>query len=76
MSNFQTTTILFVITTIGLALSLENPIRFIALGILFTAYIVMGILGIGRLKLNYFVQAICRGDSTEKRITLTFDDGP
>jgi peptidoglycan/xylan/chitin deacetylase (PgdA/CDA1 family) len=28
------------------------------------------------LKLNFFVSATCRGDSTEKRVALTFDDGP
>ena len=28
------------------------------------------------LKLNFFVKATCRGDSTAKRVALTFDDGP
>jgi peptidoglycan/xylan/chitin deacetylase (PgdA/CDA1 family) len=76
VSGFHTTTILFVITSIGLGLSLDGPIRFIALGVLFTAYIVILILGVARIKLNFFVQALCRGDSTEKLVTLTFDDGP
>ena len=76
MSGFQTTTILLVITTVGLGLSLEDPFRWLALGLLWTGYILICIFGVAILKLNFFVQAVCRGDSTEKLVTLTFDDGP
>ncbi|MGC1403581.1 MAG: polysaccharide deacetylase family protein [Thermodesulfobacteriota bacterium] len=76
MSGFRTTTILLVITTMGLGLSLEDPFRWLALVLLWTGYILICIFGVAILKLNFFVQAICRGDSTEKLVTLTFDDGP
>jgi peptidoglycan-N-acetylglucosamine deacetylase len=76
VNGFHTSTILFVITAVGLGLSLEDPVRLIALGVLFTAYIVTLIFGVVRLKLNFFIPAICRGDSNEKLVTLTFDDGP
>ncbi len=76
MSGFHTTTILLVITSLGVGLSLEDPTRLIALGVLFAGYILICILGVARLKLNFFVQAICRGDLTQKLVTLTFDDGP
>lgn len=76
MSGFHTTTLLLVITAIGVGLSLPDPIRFIALGALFAGYILLCLLGVAKLKLNFFVQAICRGDSTEKLVALTFDDGP
>lgn len=36
----------------------------------------MVVLGVARLKFNFFVKAICRGDKTVKLVTLTFDDGP
>lgn len=50
--------------------------RFFALGLLLTGYSLMVVLGVARLKLNFFVKAICRGDNTVKLVTLTFDDGP
>jgi peptidoglycan-N-acetylglucosamine deacetylase len=76
VSGFHTTTILLVITTVGLSLSLEDPFRRFALGLLWTGYIVICILGVAKLKLHFFVPSVCRGDSTEKLVTLTFDDGP
>jgi peptidoglycan/xylan/chitin deacetylase (PgdA/CDA1 family) len=76
MSRFHTTTILVVLTVLGVGLSLEGPIRCLVLGLLLTAYLVIFILGVSILKLNFFVKATCRGDATTKRVALTFDDGP
>lgn len=76
MSTFHTTTILFVVTVLGLSLSLDGPIRFFAIGLLSTGYTLFFILGVTLLKLNFFVKAIYRGDKTVKLVTLTFDDGP
>jgi len=76
MSRFHTITILIVLTALGASLSLESPIRWFVLGLLLTAYLVIFILGVSVLKLNFFVKATCRGDSTAKRVALTFDDGP
>ncbi len=76
MSRFQTLTILVVLTALGIGLSLASPIRWFVLGLLLTAYLVIFILGVSVLKLNFFVKATCRGDSTAKRVALTFDDGP
>ena len=76
MSGFHITTILLVLTALGLGLSLEGPIRCFVLGLLLTAYLAIFILGVSILKLNFFVKAICRGDATAKRVALTFDDGP
>jgi len=76
MSRFHTSTILFVLTALGAGLSLPSPTRWFVLGLLLTSYLVIFILGVSMLKLNFFVNATCRGDSTVKRITLTFDDGP
>ena len=60
----------------GLCLSLEDPFRWFALGLLWTGYILICSFGVAKLKLNFFVPAVCRGDSTERLVTLTFDDGP
>jgi len=76
MSRFHTLTILFVLIALGAELSLPNPIRWFVLGLLLTAYLVIFSLGVSMLKLNFFVNATCRGDSTAKRVALTFDDGP
>ena len=76
MSRFHTITILLVLTVLGAGLSLASPIRWFVLGLLLTAYLVIFILGVSVLKLNFFVRATCRGDSTAKRVALTFDDGP
>jgi peptidoglycan/xylan/chitin deacetylase (PgdA/CDA1 family) len=76
MSRFHTLTVLFVLTALGAGLSLAGPIRWCILGLLVTVYLVIFILGVSMLKLNFFVKATCRGDSTAKRVALTFDDGP
>jgi peptidoglycan/xylan/chitin deacetylase (PgdA/CDA1 family) len=76
MSRFHTTTILLVLTALGVGLSLEGSIRCLVLGLLLTAYLIIFIFGVSVLRLNFFVKAICRGDVTAKRVALTFDDGP
>jgi len=76
MSRFHTITILVVLTALGAGLSLTGPIRWFVLGLLLTAYLTIFILGVSILKLNFFVSATCRGNSTAKRVALTFDDGP
>ncbi len=76
MSRFHTLTILVALTALGAGLSLAGPIRWFALGLLVAGYLFIFILGVSVLKLNFFVKATCRGDSTTKRVALTFDDGP
>jgi peptidoglycan/xylan/chitin deacetylase (PgdA/CDA1 family) len=76
MSRFHTITVLFVLTALGAGLSLASPVRWFVLGLLLAAYLTLFILGVSVLKLNFFVSATCRGDSTAKRVALTFDDGP
>jgi peptidoglycan-N-acetylglucosamine deacetylase len=76
MSRFHTTTILLTLTALGAGLSLTSPVRWFVLGLLLTAYLIIFFLGVSVLKLNFFVSATCRGDSTAKRVALTFDDGP
>ncbi len=76
MSRFHTITILIALTALGAGLSVTGPVRWLVLGLLVIAYLSIFILGVSVLKLNFFVSATCRGDSTAKRIALTFDDGP
>jgi peptidoglycan-N-acetylglucosamine deacetylase len=76
MSRFHTLTILLILTALGAGLSLASPIRWFVLGLLLTGYLVIFTLGVSVLKLNFFVKATCRGDSTAMRVALTFDDGP
>jgi peptidoglycan/xylan/chitin deacetylase (PgdA/CDA1 family) len=76
MNRFHTITILVVLTALGAGLSLASPTRWFILGLLLMAYLIIFILGVSVLKLNFFVNATCRGDSTAKRVAITFDDGP
>jgi peptidoglycan/xylan/chitin deacetylase (PgdA/CDA1 family) len=76
MSRFHTLTILVVLTGLGVGLSLAGPIRWLVLGLLLTAYLVIFVLGVSVLKLNFFIKATCRGNPTARRVALTFDDGP
>jgi len=76
MNRFHSITILLILTVLGAGLSLEGPTRCFVLVLLLTAYLVIFILGVSILRLNFFVEATCRGDATLKRIALTFDDGP
>jgi peptidoglycan/xylan/chitin deacetylase (PgdA/CDA1 family) len=76
MSRFHTLTILLALTALGAGLSFAGPARWLVLGLLLTVYLILLILGVSILRLNFFVAAVCRGDSTTKRIALTFDDGP
>jgi len=76
MNRFHTITILFVLTALGAGLSLAGPVRWLVLGLLLAAYFIVFILGVSVLKFNFFIAAACRGDSTAKRVALTFDDGP
>jgi peptidoglycan/xylan/chitin deacetylase (PgdA/CDA1 family) len=76
MSRFYTATILFILTALGAGVSLQGPGRYFVLGALAAAYLIIFALGISNLKINFFVKAVCRGDSSTSRVTLTFDDGP
>jgi peptidoglycan/xylan/chitin deacetylase (PgdA/CDA1 family) len=76
MSRFYTITILVALTALGVGLSLASPARWFVLALLAIAYLVIFVIGVSVLKLNFFVSAVCRGDSTAKRVALTFDDGP
>ncbi|MGE5839386.1 MAG: polysaccharide deacetylase family protein, partial [Deltaproteobacteria bacterium] len=76
MSRFHTITTLLVLTALGVGFSLAGPVRWFALGLLLTAYLIIFILGVSVLKLNFFVSATCRGEATARRVALTFDDGP
>ncbi|MGE5842894.1 MAG: polysaccharide deacetylase family protein, partial [Deltaproteobacteria bacterium] len=76
MSRFHTITTLLVLTALGVGFSLAGPVRWFALGLLLTAYLIIFILGVSVLKLNFFVTATCRGEATARRVALTFDDGP
>jgi peptidoglycan/xylan/chitin deacetylase (PgdA/CDA1 family) len=76
MSRFYTTTIFLVLIGLGVGLGLEGAMRWLALGLLLSAYIVILVLGVSILRLNFFVKATCRGEATTRRVALTFDDGP
>lgn len=76
MCSFHTATIFLVLTALGAGFGLEGLLCWLILGLLVTAYLVIFALGMSILKLNFFVKATCRGETTIRRVALTFDDGP
>jgi peptidoglycan/xylan/chitin deacetylase (PgdA/CDA1 family) len=76
MNRFHTVTVLFALSALGAGLSLEGPERTLVLVGLAATYLALFALGVSVLKLNFFLTAVCRGDSTLRQVTLTFDDGP
>lgn len=76
MSRFYTTTIFLILSALGVGLGLEGLLRWLVLGVLMSAYLVIFALGVSKLKLNFFVKAICRGEEARRCVALTFDDGP
>ena len=76
MTRFHTTTIFLVLSALGAGFGLDGLLRWLVLGLLLTAYLVILALGVSILKLNFFVKATCRGEATTRRVDLTFDDGP
>ena len=76
MPNFLTITILLSLTALGVGLTFEGPIRWFVLGLLLVVYLAFLLLGVFLLRLNFFVEAHCRGKATQKQVALTFDDGP
>ena len=76
MSRFHTANIFLVLAALAAGFSLDSPLRWLVLGILLAAYLVIFALGISILRLNFFVKATCRGEKTPGRVALTFDDGP
>ena len=76
MTRFHTTTIFLVLSALGAGFGLDGLLRWLVLGLLLTAYLVILALGVSILKLNFFVKATCRGEATTRRVALTFDDGP
>jgi len=65
-----------IITISGVSLSLEGALRFFALGLLLTGYFILFTLGVFKLRINFFVKSLCRGNPADPWVSLTFDDGP
>ena len=76
MSRFYITTIFLVLIGLGAGLSLDGLMRWLVLGLLLSAYIVILVIGVAILKFNFFVKATCRGETATRHVALTFDDGP
>jgi peptidoglycan-N-acetylglucosamine deacetylase len=76
MATFPATTILFLLTALGVGFTFKGPIRWLVLGLLLVVYLTFLVLGVFLLRLNFFVKAHCRGKATHRQVALTFDDGP
>lgn len=68
------------LTTIGLlvlvAVTAPDAWRWWTVGLIVLVYGIVFGLGTSFIGMNFFLVALCRGEGNEKRIALTFDDGP
>src|ERR1051325_6468295 len=77
MLNYRATSYLFLISTLAIAV-LFCVFKFSLMwGLLpFAFYVVMIVTGSANIRSGFFVKAYCQGETTEKKIALSFDDGP
>ena len=78
MPNFKQS-ILYLGVLLGILLLLHFlyfPISFYFFIALILAFFGIIVFGAARIDSNFFIETICKGDTTEKVIALTFDDGP
>ena len=76
LSWFQRTSMVAVLGFFVLEAFTSSPAREWYVGVILGIYLIISSLGIFVARMNYFVEAVCRGSSGRKRIALTFDDGP
>jgi peptidoglycan/xylan/chitin deacetylase (PgdA/CDA1 family) len=77
MLTYRTASLVVVILAVALSLLMIISIRFawllLPLGI---SYIYLLAMGSAKICSGFYMDVICRGDSVEKSVALTFDDGP
>jgi peptidoglycan-N-acetylglucosamine deacetylase len=77
MLNFRNTNILFVLLLILLVwLDVVNDISFWYYILLFFIYTLIVFWGCYNVGSNFFIRIICKADTTNKEIAISFDDGP
>ncbi|MEK7721885.1 MAG: polysaccharide deacetylase family protein [Elusimicrobiota bacterium] len=76
MTRFHYATTVTAVGIIGSAALLGGPARWWCAGSLFSAYLIISGAGVFAIGLNYYCESVCRGKPGNKRIALTFDDGP
>jgi peptidoglycan/xylan/chitin deacetylase (PgdA/CDA1 family) len=76
MSRFWLTTFLTAIAGIAGAVFLHHAARIWFLAALAVVYAAIFATGMTCIGLQFFCGAICGGDPSQSRVTLTFDDGP
>jgi peptidoglycan/xylan/chitin deacetylase (PgdA/CDA1 family) len=76
LSRFQRASVLAALGVLGFAALLPSPDRWWCAGGLAAVYLLISVTGVFAVRMNYYVEAVCRGNAGKKRIALTFDDGP
>jgi len=76
MSRFQVITFSAIAAAIAAALLLNEPARVIVIATLAVVYWTVFSIGMASIRMQYFAKAVCRGTTGQKRVALTFDDGP
>jgi peptidoglycan-N-acetylglucosamine deacetylase len=77
MLNYRNTLILFLIVLAGLILAdVFLPVQagwYVGMGIVFLLLLMAGSI---RLRLGFYIKSYCAGDSRQKTVAFSFDDGP
>ncbi len=76
MTRFYISLILLAAVVIAVIVLGRGPVMWWLLGLTFLGYAVVFGLGVAILSWQFFIPVIYRGRTREKRVSLTFDDGP
>jgi peptidoglycan/xylan/chitin deacetylase (PgdA/CDA1 family) len=76
MSRFWITTALAIPIFCAIGYFLHGWPRILAYTLFWIVWLTIMILGIVYVRMNFFSRAICRGNTSERVVALTFDDGP
>ncbi len=73
MLRFYSTILFAILATIALILADVSAIAFIALYLIVSVIVFLGVI---KIEMQFFAKSLCRGDKTKQEVAITFDDGP
>ena len=76
MTKFHVTTMIVIAGAVAAVFFLAGVAEVVAVAVLAAAWLVMTVLGVSFVRWGFFGETLCRGAGDERRVALTFDDGP
>jgi peptidoglycan/xylan/chitin deacetylase (PgdA/CDA1 family) len=76
LSRFQWTTLVMIAAAVSAWFGLSGALRWAGLSVIFTTYGLLTGLGVSFPQWQWFGRSLCRVETSQKAVALTFDDGP